>query len=73
MKPQPGRNFGSRRAFDHEGANAAPGFTDNVYGLGFGYVPARAKRAAPAGVPPLLRGRPADHGSFEWRPLLQFE
>ncbi|MET3922239.1 CubicO group peptidase (beta-lactamase class C family) [Arthrobacter sp. UYEF20] len=41
MKPQPGRDFGSHRAFGHEGASAALGFADPAYGLGFGYVPRR--------------------------------
>ncbi|TLM87676.1 serine hydrolase domain-containing protein [Pseudarthrobacter sp. NamE5] len=43
MKPHPSRNFGSHRAFGHEGANAALGFADPVYGLGFGYIPQRAE------------------------------
>ena len=41
MKPHPSRNFGSHKAFGHEGANAALGFADPVYGLGFGYIPQR--------------------------------
>ena len=41
MKPHPSRNFGSHRAFGHEGANAALGFADPSYGLGFGYIPRR--------------------------------
>jgi CubicO group peptidase (beta-lactamase class C family) len=43
MKPHPSRNFGSHRAFGHEGANAALAFADPSYGLGFGYVPRRAE------------------------------
>ena len=43
MKPHPARNFGSHRAFGHEGANAALGFADPSYGLGFGYIPQRAE------------------------------
>ncbi|ACL39870.1 beta-lactamase [Pseudarthrobacter chlorophenolicus A6] len=43
MKPHPSRNFGSHRAFGHEGANAALGFADPAYALGFGYVPRRAE------------------------------
>lgn len=43
MKPQPGRDFGSHLAFGHEGANAALGFADPAYGLGFGYVPRRSE------------------------------
>lgn len=43
MKPHPSRNFGSHRAFGHEGANAALGFADPSYGLGFGYIPQRAE------------------------------
>lgn len=41
MKAHPSRNFGSYRAFGHEGANAALGFADPSYGIGFGYVPRR--------------------------------
>lgn len=41
MKPHPSRSFGSHRAFGHEGANAALGFADPAYGLGFGYIPRR--------------------------------
>jgi CubicO group peptidase (beta-lactamase class C family) len=43
MKPHPSRNFGSHRAFGHEGANGALGFADPAYGLGFGYIPQRAE------------------------------
>jgi CubicO group peptidase (beta-lactamase class C family) len=43
MKPHPSRDFGSHRAFGHEGANAALGFADPAYGLGFGYIPQRAE------------------------------
>jgi CubicO group peptidase (beta-lactamase class C family) len=43
MKPHPSRNFGSHRAFGHEGANAALGFADPAYGLGYGYIPQRAE------------------------------
>lgn len=49
MKPQPGRNFGSRRAFGHEGASAALGFADPSYGLGFGYVPLRSEEGRTGG------------------------
>lgn len=49
MKPQPGRDFGSHRAFGHEGANAALGFADPGYGLGFGYVPRRAEEGRTLG------------------------
>ncbi|WP_079596112.1 serine hydrolase domain-containing protein [Arthrobacter sp. P2b] len=41
MKPHPSRNFGSHRAFGHEGANAALGFADPAYALAFGYIPRR--------------------------------
>lgn len=43
MKPQPGCDFGSHLAFGHEGANAALGFADPGYGIGFGYVPRRSE------------------------------
>ena len=43
MKPHPSRNFGSHRAFGHEGANAALGFADPAYGLSYGYIPQRAE------------------------------
>ena len=49
MKPQPGRNFGSHLAFGHEGANAALGFADPGYGLGFGYVPRRSEEGRTSG------------------------
>lgn len=49
MKPQPGRNFGSHLAFGHEGANAALGFADPGYGLGFGYVPRRSEEGRTGG------------------------
>jgi CubicO group peptidase (beta-lactamase class C family) len=49
MKPHPSRNFGSHRAFGHEGANAALGFADPAYGLGFGYIPRRAEDGRTAG------------------------
>jgi len=39
MKPHPSRNFGSHRAFGHEGASAALGFADPAYDLAFGYIP----------------------------------
>ncbi|NUS35535.1 MAG: beta-lactamase family protein [Pseudarthrobacter sp.] len=49
MKPHPSRNFGSHRAFGHEGANAALGFVDPSYGLGFGYIPRRAEEGRTPG------------------------
>jgi len=49
MKPHPSRNFGSHRAFGHEGANAALGFADPSYGLGFGYIPRRAEEGRTPG------------------------
>ncbi|UUL75302.1 beta-lactamase family protein [Pseudarthrobacter sp. Fe7] len=49
MKPHPSRNFGSHRAFGHEGANAALGFADPSYGLGFGYVPRRQEEGRTQG------------------------
>jgi CubicO group peptidase (beta-lactamase class C family) len=49
MKPHPSRNFGSHRAFGHEGANAALGFADPAYSLGFGYIPRRAEEGRTAG------------------------
>lgn len=49
MKPHPSRNFGSHRAFGHEGANAALGFADPAYSLSFGYVPRRAEEGRTPG------------------------
>jgi CubicO group peptidase (beta-lactamase class C family) len=49
MKPHPSRNFGSHRAFGHEGANAALGFADPAYGLSFGYIPRRAEEGRTPG------------------------
>ncbi|XAS69207.1 serine hydrolase domain-containing protein [Micrococcaceae bacterium Sec5.7] len=49
MKPHPSRNFGSHRAFGHEGANAALGFADPAYGLGFGYIPQRQEEGRTPG------------------------
>lgn len=49
MKPHPSRNFGSHRAFGHEGANAALGFADPAYSLGFGYIPRRAEEGRTVG------------------------
>ena len=39
MKPQPRMDFGSYRAFGHDGAGGAIGFADPAHHLGFGYVP----------------------------------
>lgn len=49
MKPHPSRNFGSHRAFGHEGANAALGFADPCYDLGFGYIPGMQEEGRSAG------------------------
>lgn len=49
MKPHPSRDFGSHRAFGHEGASAALGFADPAYGLGFGYIPQRAEEGRTPG------------------------
>ncbi|WP_411376383.1 serine hydrolase domain-containing protein [Arthrobacter sp. MPF02] len=49
MKPHPSRNFGSHRAFGHEGANAALGFADPAYLLSFGYIPRRAEEGRTPG------------------------
>ena len=56
MKPQPERDFGSYQAFGHEGANAALGFADPCYGLGFGYVPRRAEEGRSLGRAHRLAG-----------------
>jgi CubicO group peptidase (beta-lactamase class C family) len=45
MKSQPRNDFGSWRAFGHDGANAALAFADPAYGTAFGYVPARAEQS----------------------------
>lgn len=49
MKPHPSRNFGSHRAFGHEGANGALGFADPSYGIGFGYIPGRQEEGRTPG------------------------
>ena len=43
MKSQPRNDFGSWRAYGHDGANGALAYADPLYGIGFGYVPARAE------------------------------
>ena len=43
MKAHPDNDFGSARAFGHDGANASLGYADPAYGLSLGYVPARAE------------------------------
>lgn len=49
MKSHPRMDFGSAQAFGHDGANAALGFADPLYGIGFGYVPAWNEEGATAG------------------------
>jgi len=49
MKAHPRMDFGSARAFGHDGANAALGFADPLYGIGFGYVPAWTEEGGTAG------------------------
>jgi CubicO group peptidase (beta-lactamase class C family) len=49
MKPHPSRNFGSHRAFGHEGANAALGFADPAYDLAYGYIPGRQEEGRTSG------------------------
>jgi hypothetical protein len=39
MKPHPLMEFGSFRAFGHDGMGGALAFADPLYGLAFGYVP----------------------------------
>lgn len=39
QKPTPAMNFGSYRAFGHDGAGGALGFADPLYEMGFGYIP----------------------------------
>lgn len=39
MKPQDRMEFGSYRAFGHDGAGGAIGFADPMYDLAFGYIP----------------------------------
>lgn len=43
MKPIPRNDFGSWQAFGHDGANGTLAYADPAYGIGFGYVPARAE------------------------------
>ncbi|MHA7270195.1 serine hydrolase domain-containing protein [Arthrobacter sp. HLT1-20] len=49
MKSHPRMDFGSAQAFGHDGANAALGFADPLYGIGFGYVPAWNEEGGTAG------------------------
>lgn len=49
MKSHARMDFGSQQAFGHDGANAALGFADPAYGLGFGYVPRRAEEGGTPG------------------------
>lgn len=49
MKSHPRMDFGSALAFGHEGANASLGYADPLYGIGFGYVPARNEDGTTAG------------------------
>ncbi|WP_417219819.1 serine hydrolase domain-containing protein [Arthrobacter sp.] len=48
MKSIPRNDFGSWRAFGHDGANATLAYADPAYGVGFGYVPARAEESGTA-------------------------
>lgn len=43
MKAHAGNDFGSARAFGHDGANASLGYADPAYGLALGYIPSRAE------------------------------
>lgn len=49
MKAHPRMDFGSAQAFGHDGANAALGYADPLYGIGFGYVPAWNEEGGTAG------------------------
>lgn len=49
LKSHARMDFGSQQAFGHDGANAALGFADPVYGLGFGYVPQRTEQGGTPG------------------------
>lgn len=49
MKSHPRMDFGSAQAFGHEGANASLGYADPLYGVGFGYVPARSEEGTTTG------------------------
>lgn len=49
MKAHPRMDFGSAQAFGHDGANAALGYADPLYKIGFGYVPARNEEGGTAG------------------------
>lgn len=50
MKPQPRMEFGSYRAFGHDGAGGAIGFADPLHDLAFGYIP--MPMSYPGGVDP---------------------
>lgn len=39
MKPHPASDFGSFRAFGHDGAGGALGYADPLYDVSFGYIP----------------------------------
>ncbi len=45
MKSIPRNDFGSWQSFGHDGANATLAYADPAYGIGFGYVPARAEES----------------------------
>ncbi|WP_104091058.1 serine hydrolase domain-containing protein [Arthrobacter sp. GMC3] len=49
MKAHPRMDFGSAQAFGHDGANAALGYADPLYGIGFGYIPAKNEDGGTAG------------------------
>ncbi len=49
MKSHARMDFGSAQAFGHDGANAALGFADPAYGIGFGYIPQRAEEGGTVG------------------------
>jgi CubicO group peptidase (beta-lactamase class C family) len=47
LKPAPVMDFGSWRAFGHDGANGRLAYADPTYGLAFGYIPSPMQHVRP--------------------------